>query len=478
MPQSLGPTGAPSVFGGIGRLEWSAGNPDDPFPVWQDITVFVRTEDNPLRINRGRQTELDQTQPSQLTCDLDNTDNRFTFGYTGGPYGATWTPAKKVRYTETIGGRTFVLFTGWIEFPDVNNWQPTGYQTVQLTCTDRLTRLARGRKFVSNLGEHILYNVRNSALKNYWTLSAPSNRFPPITGKDTLAPDLGLNPGGPTLTISPQGGPSLPGDDLSPVLINFSDGIGADGTVLTGTLSSPITLSGTNALTLLLWVRRVTDFSAAQPQDMFALFATDPTTGAITDAIEIYVNNTGGPRWRGGGQFGGGASSIDAGPIPETSTGRWMILGLQFTLSPQACTLWVDGQTIAGVVTGSPPASVTVSHTWIGNNWCGNVAHAQIYYGAPADFTRTDFLAQRQMGLYGLEWQLPGQRVNTILDYAGVLSTDRAVDPGVSYMQQAKLAGQDPLTAIQNAVTTERGRFFAGGDGRAVFHDRIRILNV
>ena len=159
MPQTLNPTGGPSVFGGLGRLEWSAGNPDDPFPVWQDITTFVRTEDNPLRITRGRQSELDQVQPSQLTCDLDNTDNRFTFGYTGGPYGSTWTPARKVRYSETIAGRTFVHFTGWIEFPDINDWRPIGYQTVQLTCTDRLTRLSRGRQFVSTLAEHILKNT-------------------------------------------------------------------------------------------------------------------------------------------------------------------------------------------------------------------------------------------------------------------------------------------------------------------------------
>jgi hypothetical protein len=45
-------------------------------------------------------------------------------------------------------------------------------------------------------------------------------------------------------------------------------------------------------------------------------------------------------------------------------------------------------------------------------------------------------------------------------------------------MQRAKLAGLDPYTAIQQAVAVERGRFIAGGDGRAVFHDRIRILNV
>jgi hypothetical protein len=45
-------------------------------------------------------------------------------------------------------------------------------------------------------------------------------------------------------------------------------------------------------------------------------------------------------------------------------------------------------------------------------------------------------------------------------------------------MQAAKLAGQTPLDALQNANATERGRLFVAGDGRTVFQDRVRTLNV
>jgi hypothetical protein len=108
----LGPTGSPLIFGGVGRLEFAPSNgPYDPFPTWVDITVFVRTESVALKVVRGRDSELNPFQPGILTCVLDNTDNRFTFGYNVGPYGAGgFAPAKQIRYSETIGGRTFILF--------------------------------------------------------------------------------------------------------------------------------------------------------------------------------------------------------------------------------------------------------------------------------------------------------------------------------------------------------------------------------
>src|SRR5262249_41998497 len=98
------PTGGPSLFGGIGRPAVPPTNkPDDPFPTWVDITPYVRTELTPLTITRGRQSELDVIQPGTLSCILDNSDGRFTFGLTSGPYGANWAPAKKIRYSETLG---------------------------------------------------------------------------------------------------------------------------------------------------------------------------------------------------------------------------------------------------------------------------------------------------------------------------------------------------------------------------------------
>jgi hypothetical protein len=89
-----------------------------------------------------------------------------------------------------------------------------------------------------------------------------------------------------------------------------------------------------------------------------------------------------------------------------------------------------------------------------------------------------DHLAQFQVGMLGLEGQTTGQRVTTILNYAGVPAGLRQVDVGCSFMAKATMAGRAPGDLLAEAVTTEQGRGFMSGDGRYVFHGRDRVLNV
>lgn len=479
MPTVLNPTGAPSIFGGIGRLEWAPTNaPDDPFPTYVDITPYVRTEDTPLNITRGRQSELDTIQPSQLTCVLDNTDLRFTFGLTTGPYGTNWTAAKQVRYSETIGGRTFALFKGFIEFPDIDDWQPIGLQYVQLTCTDRLTRLGRGRPFVSTLGANIVsaspsliaYYPLNDTVGSKTALPAVGSVRPVATVFPTLgaAPPLGI--------VFGTGDRPL-GDDLSTCATWAWTG-GLSSGYLNAPLNPTITIGATDQLVICAWVNPALLPVAVSSSDLTVISLNNSAVGGFASlhAVGGVPSSTIPGNWT--------ASIVSPGSTwtgtvtgPQAPTGRWTMAAAAFRLAATQ-TLWVDDSTTTVAAAGSVPTSLTFDSIQIGTQFQGGICHVQIYVGDPALFTNATFLAQRQVGLTGLEYQTTGQRINTLLTYAGVPAFDRAIDPGQSFMQKASLAGQDPQTALQNAVTTERGRGFAAGDGRYVFHDRIRLLNL
>ena len=102
------------------RVEVSSAAPDAD-PVWVDITPWVRTtgRGGPIDIARGAQTVLQTFEPARMTLVLDNADSRFTSGNTTSPYYPWWKEHRRVRVRETVGSKTFDLFTGYVEMPVV-----------------------------------------------------------------------------------------------------------------------------------------------------------------------------------------------------------------------------------------------------------------------------------------------------------------------------------------------------------------------
>jgi len=464
------------TFGGIGRLEIAPFDPPDaPFPTYVDITPYVRAEQTPLTIRRGRQTELDTIQPSQLQCVLDNTDGRFTPGLTTGPYGSGFNLGCKVRYSETIGSRTFVEFTGYVEAPDDDDWQPIGYAEVKLSALDRLTRLGRTPPFPSTLGAHILANG-GSALKAYYPLNELGLPVTSVVGAAspltvvTQQNGVGFNPNNPQLpSITYGGGAPAPGDDLASIVFQPSADSGSPHTAvysmsLTGTLATPLTLTSGQVVTLVAWVN-ASDYASS------TRFAELDGDGLVLSGVD-----TGGlPLKAVGGGPGWGGTTVDGGPV---RTGTAMPIAARMGFNPATCELWVKSDIYTAVMSTAGPTDTTFRTLTIGNGTFGAVSHVQVYVGAPGDWDRSKFLAQVAVGFGGLEFQTTGQRVNTILDYCGVAAADRLVDPGVTFMAPAKLATQTGAAALQTAVDTERARAFVDGTGRYVFQDRAHVLNV
>jgi hypothetical protein len=486
----LTPTGIPSMFFGLGKLQFAPNNaPDDPFPTYVDITPYVRTESDlgqPLQTVRGAQNELSTIQSGTLSCTLDNTDDRFTFGLTSGPYGSGWDLGKKVQYLVTIGSRTFVVYTGYIETVDVPSWEPIGYKTVTLTCTDRLTRFGRGAAFVSNLGAHILFNG-GTTLKALYPMSdqlAPfsdqsGNAYPSITATTSF----GNTPGTPTGVAGwqPASVTGPLGDDISVVALTMQtvgtqDQADVHLTVDFEAAGRAIPVLAGQTVTVSAWFNA--DPSAlANPVAVVLSTHFNSSPGVLYDTMDLEFDATG--TTNGGSWFGhhsGGPDFVGGKAVGS----HWVPIAIRYSWSPQTFEFWfADQPAQSGSWSGSPPASLTLAQLYVTSEaYAGALAYVQVYVGAPNAFTHSMWLAQMQMGLVGLEYQTTGERVNTLLDYAGVPSTERSVDPGQSFMANPSLAGVDPLTALQNAVDTERGRGFISGDGLYVFHDRVHVLNV
>lgn len=461
------PTGSPSTFGGIGTLEWAPTNgPDDLSPTWDDLTPYLETVDDgsPVSISRGRQSEFDLIEAAQLSCVLKNADGRFTYGYTGGPYGSNWAPAKQIRYRETIGDRTFVHFTGNIQFPDIADWQPIGMQYVQLSALDRLARLGRGRRFVSTLSEYIKFNGGTSLV-----LFAPLNDFPyyrdMIGGLSRDVSSAAFGYGSPGVVLSDGTGPLALADDL-PSVAQFTALTGAGRVEFIRYLPTVAVAVG-QVITVVAWVKldalcQVFTFGTtdAGPPGSHSSVTVDATSGVWTATM-------------GSTSFSGTITSTAKAVVGEV-----VCVGARFGYNPAVFELWVNGGQFIGSLSGSPPASATTSNFTTLAGFTGSICDMQMYVDTAAAWDFTSFTAQRNAGLSGLEQQTTGARISTLLDYAGVPRYGRAIDTGVTNMQVAALAGQDPLSAIRNAANTEWGRFFMDGNNRPVFHDRAHVYNV
>lgn len=447
--------------------------PDDADAVmnWVDITAYTNDRLQPVAAGWGRQTELQAVEPGSLALVVNNADHRFTAGNPISPYYPGWREGMRIRVRETIGGRSFTIFDGNMLQPDLIINLPDVDQTVTVIAIDRIGRLQAGRKFVSTLAEHIMYNGGGS-LVAYWPL-LESGSGPFVPGPTTSQLSLGmysavtfgfpLGVASDTSSFAQVGGGSaIPGDDRS--TLRFAPQVSATGVFgefpIIDSDITPVTLTSGNTLSLSMW-----------------LYFEDPDTSsnivvngiAPTDGFQLQ---------RFGGSwyaqyFLGAATPTIAFPGGRPIVGGWNLITMRMGIPSGLCELWVN-RMVNGMTTtiGSPPASSQpISRVYVGGPLQGNVAHLQIYMGT--GFTAAAHVAQYQAGLTGLYGQFAGDRIRTVAGYAGMSLADLAVDQGTAVMQKASLAGKSPFQAMQEAADTDQGLLHAVGR-RLVFHSRKR----
>jgi hypothetical protein len=484
-----------TAWGTTLTVEVSSAAPDAD-PVWVDISAYAASRNGVVDIQYGRQTELDADEPGHLSMTLRNDDHRFTSGNTSSPYYPWWKSQRRFRIRETVGATTVDLYDGYIELPPVtSDLDPApGGPTMldlELTAVDKLGRLKSSRKFISTLGEYILANG-GTALKAYYPMTDTSLPMTEVFGRypalnlDFDAVSVGFQKGNP-IPVQPAAG-TLAADDALVLRTTYN----WDGTTLTGfrplhasLRSAPITATVGQAITILCWINL----------DVFDVTAAGGTLASSMNPFQISWDETGGGV--GGMRFEPingwfvlcGSTSFNN--TLSTTTGPAIALATPYPVAirlwlsadpahvPHILEWWIGPTRISDTSITGVGVDLSIRDLWAPlRAFQGLIGHVQLYVGALTDWDFNDYLAQYQMGLYGLERQSTGARVNTILDYAGVPTSLRDVDPGVAVMSRALLAGKTAGDALEEARRTELGRLFVSPAGRVQFHDRTRIYNV
>jgi hypothetical protein len=456
-----------------GIFEASSADPDSATPVWVDLTPYVNDVVSTPTLTTGRQNDLDQAEPSELQALLNNADDRFTFGNPLSPYAAWWGPGRKCRYRETIGGVTVPLFVGYLQTPTEGLVTAGIDQRVGISALDRLGRLGSAPTFVSTIGA----GIGGPALKAHYPLGErDGRRFLDVTGNLpplVLTEQIFINSG--TYVAYPDQlrlglGDAPPGDDLDPLLFEPHHTLGViDGyTWLKGVLPTPIVVGTTDWLTITAWLR-----PHAVNDGNFHI-AVELTTSAGDD-FSIQISTAG--FWQ-GFMYVNGTSLLITGPYAGADVST--LVSFRVNLSTAVAELRVGSVLTSDTWGGVPSGALSIANLRVGEYWDGAMSHIQVYAGSSSSFDSSAHAAQYAAGIFGLERQTTGDRIRTILQYAGVPAAEYAstVDKGQSVMQAALLAGQTPLDAMRDAERTEQGLLYVDGSGNLVFKDRRTLYNI
>jgi len=459
--------------------------------VWTDITAYVRPTRGDQAVQRGRQTELDQSGAGTGTLTIDDASGRFT---PGSPYAdLELTQGMPVRFYTVIGYRLFPICTMFVELPDTTEHLPGVDNLITVGLVDRKQLLDGSRTLISNLAEYI--QAATTTLVCFYPLG------------DTAAPWLDVTGTGPPFsseltytslgtltaaaTITPASGPMAAGDDMSgvafaPTLAVQSSTFPtlAQGWRLTSEFDATAMTSFASGvpLTLVTWVSITGQYDN---QNVLSVTFKDVATGLevstvqlqrlVQDAVAVptdFGKVSAIWNWSGSGTTGRAVSTTQF-----VTTGAGMVpMAIQITINPNTLKLWVgsDEFSSTAVPLGAIATPQQLSGTVRLGALEGALSYFQIHVGS---FSRADFLAQYLAGRLGLAQQRPDERIVSALWYAGA-SHSGVIDEGSTYMQQVSVRGKTAGQVIDNAVATERGRFFYDGAGNPVFHSRVRAYNL
>jgi hypothetical protein len=454
---------------------------------WVDITDWVRFRRIDLSASAGRTTELEGIGPGGMSFGIDNSGGEFTPG--SATASLELTLGMPIGLVEQIGYRAFNLWQGVLQLPETSEALEGVDNLVVVTAVDGKERLDNGRTFLSTLAEYVMVSP---TLVHYYPLNEDRAPFRDVYGNGpTLTPSLNrssyADSGSMAPVYTPNGGPAAPGDDLRGLLFkpdqSTAGGFGfptfASGYELdSSTITSGMQLQPGELLTLIIWVS-ITDANDYQQIMQVQLYDSGfPLTAVSTLTLDRFMFHT--SLGSDAGLLHVNVSAIGGAPagsvrsvLPLRGTGGVMPIGVQFSYSPNTLKMWAGRDEFVGAAPVGTLVSPFRLHFLSIGAMGGSVSHVQIHRGA---FAQSDFLAQFAMGVNGLAGQRTDERVATVLSYAG--APPSRLDLGVTYMQATGLAGKKPGAVIDEAVTTEQGRFYFDGDGVAQFHSRQRVYNV
>ena len=439
--------------------------PDDPSPVWTDVTSSARL---PVGINatHGRQDQYESAQPARFSVTLMNPDGRYTPGNVNSPYYPNVKKGRKIRWSETLNGVTYYRFTGYIDEWPIQWDDATGNMAdVLITATGRTARMGHGKALPSVMEVEQLLDAPDA----YYTLGEDAGSTQAGNSAVVVQPPMSVVPFGGGSTANSSFGTPGPGVVGALTAALFTRVSATAGAYLQAALNG-FTSGADPSYQLEAW------FQSSGVQAM-GIAQLDDGSGSLyfqlnTDASGKLVGKYLSP--------GGGTYTITS--AATVTDGQWHHVALRHTTGGgnSVATLFLDGASVGTATITSSQFNHTRLTVGGGINgtsaYAGAVAHVAAYTGAAISDTRVQqhYLA----GSTGFAGERSDQRIQRLAGYAGVATADLVTETGLSTSVAAQdTTGQQPITLMQDVTATEGGVLFDGGDGRLVFQARSHRYN-
>lgn len=423
--------------------------PTDPLSVpgggdWTNITEWT----DAFSTHRGRQHELQRTEPGEAAIELDNADRRFDPTHTTGPYYPNVLPMRHIRIRATHNAQTYDLFRGFVQsWPQ--SWDDLA--EVRLQAVDAFGLL--------NLFDLTAYSeeVRADGPLGYWRFRETSG----ITATDEANHSSGPFNGtysGVTLNVA---GPLYGGSGAAQLRI-------ADNSFITVGTVAPALLTGDLTLEIWYW-----PFGESQPA---TVVSTIPGAGGnypyqIT-AVGLGPGNGHELEYR--HVNAAGMCTIKPSGAPALATQTWHHVVIR--RKGNRVDFWIDGVRYPGnsdiCYPIETPAGCDLrlcrrADGTEGSN--ANLGQAAIYDYALAD---DRIRAHHAAGFDTFIAQPTGAHIGAILDAIGWPVGERSLDTGNSTIQETTPSGNALQHLLKVAEESENGLLFVGGDGKISFHER------
>jgi hypothetical protein len=454
--------------------------PDDPSPVWVDVSSYVRCIDgNSVKLIRGRLDRYEEVQPSRLTFTLLN-DGRFTPGNTTSPYYPNVKKGRRIRYSLVHNGVTYRRFTGFIdEWPVVWPSASPVIANVTVTASSRTSRLSRDRPLPS-------------IIEIEYGRDTPSAYF-------TLGDDEGTTRAGNVATTiqNPMVATATVGGSVGQITFGSATGPGTDSlTAASFTRSSPTA----GAYLVSTWPTGYATFGAQDSQLLEAFFSSSTTAemgicqadqfGFFPGQTAYYIGTNASGKLI-AVNWGTGTPTYTITSAATVTDGLTHHVAFRETYNGTNTVgdLFLDGvnvgtnslagdwtATVHRIVAGG--GVVTSASTALNSCFTGTIAHVAYTYNPTTPVADARILAHAQAGLTGFSGERSDQRISRLATYAGIPTADVSVETGLSTsIVNQDTTGQTPISLMQEVTRTEGGVLFDSGDGKLTFHARSHRYN-
>lgn len=426
-----------------------AANVNDPISsmVWTDITPWVRKVDT----QRGKQHERDVVQAGTATFLLDNRDGRFSPWNTSSPYSPNVLPMRPIRITATWAGVTYAVWFGYVEgWPQ--KWKDAVNNEVEVRAVDGFKLLAM--KDLGVGGNYYGDIIRADNPTVYWPLSEATagSGVSDASGHGHLGSIFGIPTFGTAgaLTSEPTN-----------TAVTFGDGKEGQGYIDGGTVAP----TGTGDFTVECWVQ----LAGVPGSGLYILLASQPPTAPPYWTLGLN-NTTGTPVLAYDTLFGGAVTTST-----NVADGRWHHIAV--TRASGTFTIYVDAVE-AG--TGSSSENYPVgSKLFIASEgvhpyFPGSLDEVAVY---PTALSASRINIHYRAGK-GFQAERSSDRINRVLDLAGIASADRNIETGKSVLgdETRDLSSTKALAYLQEVELTESGLFFIDAQGRVCFYNRYHTM--